>query len=300
MKIDTSNLTANPSSAFSALLGGESVKQGQKNNQTGLSIDELIPYENQPFHPYNDEALLELADDIQMNGILSPVIVRPYNGKYQILAGHNRTEAAKLVGLKTIPCIIKDVDDDTAALIMTNTNLCQRQGLLPSEKAFAYLTQMKALKNKHISDTGSEVAAQNNDSRTNIFRYVRLTSLYSPILEWVDNGTLPFRAGVNISYISSVSQELLHDIVVENDLKISLKQSEQLKTYATECDGELSQDTIINVLMKKPAAKTPKKIKLEWDLISEFFPEGSTENDVENAIYNALKLYYQNETAPAE
>lgn len=288
MQIDASSLSK-PSMAFSSLLGGSSEAKGT----TEISVDELIPYEDQPFKSYTEEALLELAEDIETNGIISPVIVRPFNGKYQILAGHNRTNAAKLAGLDKVPCIIKDVDDDTACLIMTNTNLFQRQKLLPSEKAFAYKVQTEALKNKKVADAGTETAKQNNESRTNVFRYIRLTFLNKDLLDMVDNDMIPFRAGVNISYLSSESQELLIDIINEYELQtISLKQSEKIRETAD--NGNISEYELKEIILKKSKTEKKKKIKINWSLISDFFEDDVTNDDIENTVFNALTAYFKN------
>jgi len=155
---------------------------------TQIQLDMLVPFEGQPFKPYSQEKLMELVEDIKINGILSPVIVRIINdGKYQILAGHNRTNAGRLAGLTTVPCIIKQCDDNEAMLIVVNTNLNQRQELLPSEKAFAYKMQLEAMKRqagrpKDNSrqvvgnlETADIIGQNSNESGRQIQRYIRLT-----------------------------------------------------------------------------------------------------------------------------
>ena len=189
-------------------------------NNTGireLAIADLKPYPNQPFRPYSENKLAELTEDIKMNGIISPVIVRKMKPDetsvyeyYQILAGHNRVRAGELAGLEKVPCIVKtDISDEQAQLIMVNTNLNQRDELLPSEKAFAYKMQMDAMKqqgtrndfvhNVHKVDNLQEMGVANNESRRNISYYIRLTYLTSDLLQMVDEKILPFRAGVALS-----------------------------------------------------------------------------------------------------
>lgn len=207
-----------------------------------INTDLLIDYEGQPFKPYTEEKLLDLAEDIKINGVLSPIIVRPVeDGKYQILAGHNRTAASKLAGLSAVPAIIKPCDDDTAKLIVVNTNLNQRQELLPSEKAFAYKMQMEAMKrqagrpknNSSQLETNLRsddiIAEKSSDSRAQIQRYIRLTYLIKPLLEMVDNNKMKFMVGVNLSFLSRVNQDVLFDYLTENKRKVTLSQSEELK-----------------------------------------------------------------------
>ncbi len=203
-----------------------------------ISTNLLVEYENQPFKPYSEEKLMELAEDIKINGVLSPIIVRPIEGgKYQILAGHNRTAASKLVGLKTVPAVIKPCDDDTAKLIVVNTNLNQRQELLPSEKAFAYKMQLEAMKHQGATsrqvvgklETADIIGQSNKESGRQIQRYIRLTSLIKPMLDMVDTNKIKFMVGVNLSFLSEINQEILFDYITETKSKVTLSQSEELK-----------------------------------------------------------------------
>lgn len=232
MKIDFSNENKPRASfsSFGSLFENENIKQ--------LPIDLLVPFENQPFKLYNKEKLTELAADIEENGILSPVIVRPFNGKYQILAGHNRTNAGKLAGLKTMPCIIKDCDERTAQLIMVNSNLIQRDELLPSERAYAYKIQ------KECSSVKS-IAVKESQDRRQIQRYIRLTYLNKQLLDKVDAGTITFVAGVNLSYLSEYNQQILIDFLDNHKYKITPKISEILKIESQ--NENLSEDFLFSI-----------------------------------------------------
>ena len=231
---------------------------------TNISVDLLVPFEGQPFKPYTKEKLEELAEDIKMNGVLSPIIIRPFeNGKYQILAGHNRTSASKLVGKTTIPAVIKQCDDDTAKLTVVNTNLNQRQELLPSEKAFAYKMQLEVLKHQGQKSTSGQlvqkysveqVADNVKENYKQVQRYIRLTYLIDEFLQMVDEKKLAFMVGVNISFLCKDDQNILYDYISYDDIKISLKQSQQLKELA---DKEFTNEMLEDFFAKKK--KTEKE-----------------------------------------
>jgi len=205
----------------------QQVKNDEKQGLQELNIANLVPFHNHPFKPYQDELLKEMVESIKENGIITPIVARPiHDEKYEIISGHNRVNAAKLAGLSTVPCIIKDIDDATAELEMIETNLRQRTKLLPSEKAFAFKMRMEALKKqgkrsdilseKWLEQTSestlcqfgtklnsAEEIAENSDENTrNIFRYLRLTFLISNLLECIDNNELSLLAGVELSYLS--------------------------------------------------------------------------------------------------
>ena len=248
-----------------------------KNDIKKIDINLLVPFENQPFRPYSSDKLRELAEDIKINGILSPVIVKPVeDGKYQILAGHNRTSAAKLTGMTEIPCIVKNVDDDTAKLIVVNTNLNQRQELLHSEKAFAYKMQLEAMKRqagrpKENSDQlgpnlkgvfSTEILAEKSDeSQTQIKRYIRLTYLIKPMLDMIDNNKMPFMVGVNLSFLSEGNQDILYDLITDNKMKITLSQAEELKRLNNLGDFSLEMlDDFFNIAVDDKPRK-PRSYK---------------------------------------
>ena len=231
---------------------------------TNISVDLLVPFEGQPFKPYTKEKLEELAEDIKMNGVLSPILIRPIaDGKYQILAGHNRTSASKLVGKTTIPAVIKQCDDDTAKLTVVNTNLNQRQELLPSEKAFAYKMQLEALKHQgatscqvgtklEIGRSDNQIAENSKESARQIQRYIRLTYLIDEFLQMVDEKRLAFMVGVNLSFICKDDQTILYDYISYDDIKISLKQSQQLKELA---DKDFTTEMLEDFFAKKKKAE---------------------------------------------
>lgn len=243
MKIDLSNsVKKSTATAFAQLMGSDTADSSRIRQ---IPIDELIPYDDQPFKPYSPEKLQELAEDIKTNGILSPVTVREHGNSYQILSGHNRTNAARLAELDTVPCIIKDVDDDTAIKILVNANLCQRDKLSHSEKAIAY-----ALLYNNKKQTLTDFAESQNENKRQIYRYIRLASLIPELLEMVDDGNIPFIGGYNLSFLSVDDQQLLYSYTGYNGIyKLSLNQTESLKSL-----GSLTEESLDAFF----AAKHPK------------------------------------------
>ena len=266
-----------------------------------ISTELLVEYENQPFKPYSDKKLNELAEDIKINGVLSPIIVRPIdNGKYQILAGHNRTAASKLAGLTTVPAVIKPCDNDTAKLIVVNTNLNQRQELLPSEKAFAYKMQLEAMKHQGITSCqvgtklrSDDILAENlQDSARQIQRYIRLTYLIKPMLDMVDNNRMAFMVGVNLSFLSEDNQDILYDLITDNKMKITLSQSEELKRLNLLGGFTLEMlDDFFNVPIKEKNKKSSYKInQTQKDIILKCI--NGMKSSIDSKIYDELiKLF---------
>ncbi|MEA5135604.1 MAG: ParB/RepB/Spo0J family partition protein [Candidatus Fimivivens sp.] len=268
-----------------------------------LPLGKLIAWANQPFKPYSEEKMQQLVEDIKANGVLNPIIVRPRGEQYEILAGHNRWSASRKAGLETIPAIIKVVDDDTATLIMVNTNLNQRDELLPSEKAWAYRLQLEAIKRQgqrsdltsvqngqKLKDTTSResIASQSTDSSTQVFRYIRLTYLITELLEMVDQNMLPMVSGVSLSYLSEEQQHIVCDISAECDKRISTAQAEQIKRL--DQDSNFSNDAVRRILLPTP----------RWNAANEFvsrsrklIPKSATSNDIEY-IAELIKGYFEN------
>ena len=249
-----------------------------QNDIQHIELYQLVPFEGQPFKPYSDEKLQELADDITENGILSPLLVRPYGNTYQIMAGHNRANAAALAGLDTVPCIVKDVDDDTAVSIMLTTNLNQRDELLPSEKAFAYKMQLDTIKHQgqrrdltsaplepNLSRSNEMVAKSVGESRANVQRYIRLTYLLPALLDMVDNKQVPFRAGVSLSYLKDEAQQLLQSFMNEHKLEsVSLEQADRIKSFEEVSVEQLSEVFGIKSLGKgKSGNQSTKTVNLK-------------------------------------
>ncbi|WP_242943168.1 ParB/RepB/Spo0J family partition protein [Hydrogenoanaerobacterium saccharovorans] len=271
-----------------------------------IKLSELLPFPNQPFRPYSDEKLWELAADIKQNGVLSPIIVRPFGNAYQILAGHNRVNASKLAGLNEIPSIVKDVDDDAAKLILVNTNINQRDKLLPSEKAFAYKMQLDAMnrQGKRTDLTSCQVGTKlagsrsdvrlsecSTDSARTIQRYIRLTELIPELLEMVDNESLAFMVGVYLSYLSQEKQQLLYEYMDANELKkVSLAQAEVIKSYKEALDDNRLK--LIFFGLKEEKKKATTTYKLPTDRITSYFPD-LEKSEIEQELIKILDEYFK-------
>lgn len=194
-----------------------------------LDPSELIEIDDQPFRPYTRDRLQELAEDIKENGQINPCTVRKKDGKYVVLAGRNRKRACELAGQK-VSCIIVECDDATADLILVNSNLNQRQELLPSEKAFAYKLQKESYEAKGQKKTAAAVAEQNSENVKMIQRYIKLTRLPKDLLDMVDAGRLPIMVGVELSNMTSGDMDAIsHYLYNHPNLPVSVEQAKELR-----------------------------------------------------------------------
>lgn len=238
-------------------------------SSTLLDVNQLVPFENHPFRPYTENKMDEMVASIQEHGILSPLLIRPLStGKYEIISGHNRWEAAKRIGLREVPAVIKELDDETAAIMMVDANFNQREEVLPSEKAFAYKIKLDAIRRKagrplnncghgdhNYDDRRSRdiIAEESGESGTKISRYIRLTQLIPALLERVDDGRLGFIPAVDLSYLSEEQQEYVEDIMGFSDVKPSKAQAAELKKRSQA--GGLTKKEMKEIL-------SPKKVSL--------------------------------------
>lgn len=234
-----------------------------------LPINLLIPYNegNQPFRLYDDEKKAELIKSIKINGLLTPIIVRPItNGKYEILAGHNRVEACKALGVTRVKSIIMDgLTDEQATLVVVDTNLCQRTKLLPSERAHAYLMQQKALKAMKIKATVSAIAQQYSESNKTIQRYISLNKLSPKLMERVDNEDITIRTAVTLSSLGSENQNAIEEYLA-NGGKVNERCAQKIASVIKENDDvTLTTAAEVNRLLKNAGRNTEKKkyIRLE-------------------------------------
>lgn len=195
-----------------------------------IPIDLLIPWENQPFKMYSEFKLNELAQSIKENGLLSRIIVCPAaNGKFRIIAGHNRVEACRIAGINEIPSIVKDVDENRAKLIMADTNLCQRTELLPSERAYAYKAQQEALVALGSPRATADIAEKYGENRRTIQRYIACSRLTPKLMDMLDSGRLVLQAAVYLSGLPVPSQkEAAAYLVEDNARNINSEQAQRL------------------------------------------------------------------------
>lgn len=292
-----------------------SSKNKEKNTDklSSLLLSKLKPFSKHPFKPNNEEKMLELAESIKEQGLIVPILVRSIEDKeysHEIVAGHNRVKAAQLAGLKKIPCDIRKLNEAQAVILMVDSNL-QRDTILPSEKAFAYKYKLEAIKSQGkrndltLSQVGTklskfrtdELLAQNSiDSRNQIQRFIRLTNLISSLLDKVDERKLAFIPAVELSYLSKDEQEWLHDILGrEEHFGIPLAMAMKLKGISK--SGTLTYDKIDKIIVAK-SQEPPKAVKISYKTVKDYFPKGTTPQEYEKVIKQALEEWFENHSTP--
>ena len=281
-----------------------------------LSPSEISDFPNHPFKLRMDAAMREMAESVKQYGVLVPALVRPKpEGGYEMVAGHRRKKAADLAGLAEIPCIVRQLTDDKATIIMVDSNL-QREQILPSEKAFAYKMKLDAMKRQagrprkdnsaplgpNLIGTRSnqELAAESPDSKTQIQRYIRLTHLIPEILELVDNSVLKdqemlqiaMRPAVELSYLRKEEQADLFAIMDEMDCTPSHAQAIKMRqmSEAKTGDERLAKDALVSI-MKEEKPNQVEQFKIPKNRIAKFFPAGTPAQKIEDTIVKALELY---------
>ena len=265
-----------------------------------ISLDEITDFPNHPFKVREDKAMVELSESIAKVGILMPALVRPKEGgKYEMIAGHRRKFASQYANIETIPCIVRNLSDDEATIIMVDTNLRQRENLLPSEKAFAYKMKLDAMKRQGVrTDLTStplveklsvaQLGKEYNESRETVRRYIRLTELIPELLEMVDNDLIALRPAVEISFLDVSHQKHLLDVMQQNDCTPSHAQT--LKMHKLDKEGSLTTDVIDNIMAEEKPNQV-EKIKIPKNRIKNFFNNRTSEKEIEDTIIKALELY---------
>jgi len=284
----------------------ESREEKQREKVLDIPLSEISDFPGHPFKVKADEAMLEMADSVKQYGVLVPGLIRPKaDGGYEMVAGHRRKKASELAGRETIPCIVRDLDDDEATIIMVDSNL-QRESILPSEKAFAYKMKLEAMKRQsgrpskenpvqvELNYKGQQsrdiLAKQTGESGPQIQRYIRLTSLLPPILEMVDEKQIAFNPAVELSYLAENEQQDLYNTMRSEDCTPSLAQAQRMKKLSQ--DGRLSVDVIFSILTEeKPNQK--EKFNIQRERIDSFFPKNFTEKQKEDLIVQLLESWYK-------
>ena len=256
----------------------------QEDKITSLPLSELHDFPNHPFKVRDDEAMQETTESIRQYGVLVPAIVRPReDGGYEIIAGHRRRHGSELAGLSAMPCIVRQMDDDTATILMVDSNI-QRENILPSERAQAYKMKLEAIKRqgtrhdltsdqlgqKLSGKTSREVIAENsNDSPTQIQRYIRLTELTPELQQMVDEKKIGMTPAVEISYLKPEEQQMLLTAIDSEQATPSLSQAQRMKKLSR--DGKLNDDTMLDIMMeqKKPEGYN---VVLSADKLRKYFP----------------------------
>lgn len=269
-----------------------------------IPISQISDFPEHPFKVKQDEAMLEMAESVRQYGVLVPGLVRQLeDGSYQMVSGHRRKLASELAGRDTIPCIVRDLTDDEAVIIMVDSNL-QRERVLPSEKAFAYKMKLDAMRRQagrpskengvplghHFQQGKSrEILADNSpDSNTQIQRYIRLTNLIPEILDMVDDGRIAFRPAVELSYLAEQEQCALYDTMGREDCTPSLAQAIKMKAFSR--DGKLT-DAVILSIMEEEKPNQKEQFRIPKERISKYFKPGTPARTMEDTIIKALDYY---------
>lgn len=266
-------------------------------------LEKLKPFPNHPFSIRNDESMQDTIESVKKYGVIVPAIVRPLeDGTYEIISGHRRKYACEMAGLTTMPVLVRDVDQDTATILLVDSNL-QRETILPSERAKAYKMKLDAIRRKagrpsKNSDqvgqdfqgkTSREILAENSpDSSTQIQRYIRLTELNPELQKMVDEGKIAMTPAVELSYLKPEEQTLLLETIDSEQATPSLSQAQRMKKLSQE--GKLNDDTMLGVMLeqKKPESWN---ISLPVERIQKYFPKSYTPEKMEETIIKLLESW---------
>ena len=264
-----------------------------------VDIGKLYSFNDHPFKVLDDEKMQETVESIREHGIICPLIVRPGKEEgYEIIAGHRRKRACELLGLGTVPCFIRDLSDEEATITMVDSNI-QREELLFSEKAFAYKMKLEAVRKQGQRtdltsrqvvgklEAADEIGEKSGESGRQIQRFIRLTFLIKPLLDYVDEKRIPFNAGIELSYLETEEQEQLYQTIVRLCVFPSLAQAKKLKELSRE--GKLDGNGIEIVLSdEKPVVQA---VKLQRKKLNEYFPADYSAEQMEEVIYELLKRW---------
>lgn len=273
-----------------------------------IPVDLIDDFPNHPFKVRMDDNMVEMAESIAQHGVLVPAIIRPKeDGRYEMVAGHRRKAASEIVSKKALPCIVRNLSEEEAIIIMVDSNL-QREQLLPSEKAFAYKMKLNAMKRQgQRTDLTSVPVAQKltsreelgksvGESQDQIRRYIRLTFLIPEILEMVDNSVLKekdklqiaLRPAVELSYLTEQEQRDLNETMMTEDRTPSHAQAIKMRKFSQ--DGRLNMDVIFSI-MQEEKGNQKEQFKIPRDRISKYFAPGTPAQKIEDTIVKALELY---------
>ena len=287
----------------------------QRSYVIDLPAAEISDFPDHPFKVRMDEEMEQMVESVKERGVLSPVLVRPMpDGGYQMVSGHRRKFASELAELPTVPCIVRELTDDEAIIIMVDSNL-QRERVLPSEKAFAYKMKLDAMRRQQGERTDltsvplgqklgktsrEQLADKSPDSNTQIQRYIRLTNLVPELLDMVDNtvlkekGTLQMalRPAVELSYLPENEQNALLEVMESEDCTPSHAQAIKIRDFSEK--GKLNPDVILSIMQEEKPNQV-EQFKMPRNRIDKFFPAGTPAQKIEDTIVKALEMYRRRE-----
>ena len=279
--------------------------EAKRDSVQDIPISQISDFPEHPFKVKQDEAMLEMVESVRQYGVLVPGLVRQLeDGSYQMVSGHRRKLASELAGRDTIPCIVRDLTDDEAVIIMVDSNL-QRERVLPSEKAFAYKMKLDAMRRQgqrtDLTSTpvveklkgkdalsSAIVGKTSGDSYEQVRRFIRLTNLIPEILDMVDDGRIAFRPAVELSYLAEQEQCVLYDTMGREDCTPSLAQAIKMKAFSR--DGKLT-DAVILSIMEEEKPNQKEQFRIPKERISKYFKPGTPARTMEDTIIKALDYY---------
>ncbi len=265
-----------------------------------IELDKLIPFRDHPFQVKDDEQMKMITDSIRSVGVLVPAIARPLDdGRYELISGHRRKRASELLGLPSLPVIVRNVDHDTATIMMVDSNF-QREEILPSERAKAYKMKLEAIKRqgsrtdltsvqvgqKLERKSSRDLIAENSpDSSSQIQRYLRLNELIPGLLKMVDDRKIALTPAAELSFLSAEEQELLLLTVESEQATPSLSQAQRMKQLSKE--GQLTDDMILKIMMEQKKTECWNLI-LPMNRVTKYFPKSYTPQRMEEVIFSLL------------
>ena len=274
--------------------------------QTKIAVSKLRSFENNPYQVRDDAEMNTLIESIQMQGVLSPLIVRPIENtdEYEVVSGHRRLHAARKAGITEVPALIYALDRDTAAIAVVDSNL-HREHILPSEKAFAYRMKLEAMSRQgHRSDLTSDqlgrkletaeiIAQQSDDSKSQVRRYIRLTYLIPELLEKMDQGEIALSVGVELSFLDEQNQRAVLEQCAINDCTPSYSQALRIH----KADREVTLTTaVIQTIMSEEKANQKTRLKIPMERIRKYFPQSYTAAQIEDAVVKLCERDYRRRT----
>ena len=274
--------------------------------QTKIAVSKLRSFENNPYQVRDDAEMNTLIESIQMQGVLSPLIVRPIENtdEYEVVSGHRRLHAARKAGITEVPALIYALDRDTAAIAVVDSNL-HREHILPSEKAFAYRMKLEAMSRQgHRSDLTSDqvgrkletaeiIAQQSDDSKSQVRRYIRLTYLIPEFLEKMDQGEIALSVGVELSFLDEQNQRAVLEQCAINDCTPSYSQAWRM--HKADREGTLTT-AVIQTIMSEEKANQKTRLKIPMERIRKYFPQSYTAAQIEDAVVKLCERDYRRRT----
>ena len=281
---------------------------GKTENIKQVRLSQLFPFERHPFKVNNDAEMLKIVESVKQYGVLSPAIARPLpDGGYELVSGHRRKRACELAGLETMPVIVRELDDDAAAILVVDSNL-QREGLLPSERAFAYRLKLEALRRQGERtdltfrqlvgklEAADTIGESTGESGRQIQRYIRLTELIPPLLDMVDERKIAFNPAYELSFLKQSEQRLLLDAMDSEQATPSLSQAQRLKQFSQR--GELTAEVMRAIMSEEK--KEAERVTLNGDTLRKYFPASYTPKRMEETIIKLLEQWQKRRKREAE